>query len=68
MHNLKCPSCGVQVYPNIVKETVSPDLFERFDRLLVERCLETMEDIYYCPRPNCGNPCILLSREGGIFQ
>ena len=64
VHNLKCPSCGAQIYPNIVKEIVSKDLFERFDRLLVERCLETMEDIYYCPRPSCGNPCILLSREG----
>ena len=30
---------------------------------MVERCLEKMDDIHYCPRPSCRTACIILSRE-----
>jgi len=62
--DLKCPSCGESINPNIIKETISAELFERFDRLLLERSLAKMEDIHYCPRPSCRTPCIILSKEG----
>ncbi len=33
-----------------VKELVSPELFARYDRLLLQSSLDTMSDVIYCPR------------------
>ena len=62
--DLKCPSCSQPIAPNIIKSTITDELFQRFDRLMMERCLEKMDDIHYCPRPSCRTPCILLSKDG----
>jgi E3 ubiquitin-protein ligase RNF14 len=60
VENIKCPdpTCGEKIPEFNIKSVVHPQLFERFDRLLFERSLESMQDVYYCPRKNCGTPCV----------
>ena len=42
-----------------VKSLVSGDLYERYDRLLLQQTLDTMTDIIYCPRPACQFPVLI---------
>jgi E3 ubiquitin-protein ligase RNF14 len=62
--DLKCPNCGIAMPQYIVKQTVNEELFERYDRIILERSLDQMDDIHYCPRTTCRTPCIVLSPEG----
>jgi len=52
---LTCPEdkCDIQADPAMVKSLVNPDLFERYDELLLKRTLECMPDITNCPRKTC---------------
>lgn len=52
---IECPSldCTQEIPPGIIQELISPKLFERYDKLLLQRTLESMTDIAYCPRPTC---------------
>merc|ERR1712235_57128 len=49
--------CGEIIPPHDVKLYVEPEVFERFDRLLLERGLDGMDDIFYCPQKDCRTPC-----------
>ncbi|XP_062513556.1 E3 ubiquitin-protein ligase RNF14-like [Corticium candelabrum] len=53
--SLRCPdpSCDSHAHPELVRELVKPELFVRYDKLLLQRGLEGMEDIVYCPRQVC---------------
>lgn len=64
---MKCPEekCGTQVHPTQVKELVSPELFERYDRLMFQLSLDTMHDIVYCPRKSCGSP-VVVDRDNAM--
>ncbi len=42
-----------------VQELVSPELFARYDRLLLQSSLDGMSDIMYCPRRPCGTPVMV---------
>ena len=47
-------TCTELVPPSVIKDLVSPELFARYDRLLLQRSLDGMgDDIVYCPRPTC---------------
>jgi len=52
---IDCPSadCDELIPPHTVKELVPADVFERYDRLLLQRTLDGMQDVVYCPRPSC---------------
>lgn len=52
--DLACPadSCRAAIHPAQVKELV-PDLYEKYERLLLQTTLDSMPDIIYCPRPHC---------------
>lgn len=52
---IDCPSvkCSEMVPPSVIKDLVTPVLFARYDQLLLQRSLEGMGDIVYCPRPTC---------------
>ncbi|XP_074650346.1 E3 ubiquitin-protein ligase RNF14-like [Tubulanus polymorphus] len=58
---LTCPhdKCETQALPWQVKRLVSPELFQKYDRLLLQVSLDTMTDIVYCPRPACQSAVIL---------
>ncbi len=50
---MECPTCDVLILPSLIKKLVSPDDFNRFDKLLLQRTLEGMLDVTYCPLPTC---------------
>lgn len=58
---LSCPedNCLSQALPNQVKDLVSPELYFRYDRILLNSTLESMSDIIYCPRQYCQFPVML---------
>ena len=43
-----------------IKDLVSPELFSKYDSILLNATLDTMTDIIYCPRKSCQYP---VSRE-----
>ena len=53
--NIGCPAskCAHLIPPGIVQQLVPPTLYARYDQLLLQRTLDGMSDIVYCPRPTC---------------
>lgn len=51
---IECPSCDSVIQPPLIKDLISTEDFDRFDKLLLQRTLEGMSDIVYCPRLSCG--------------
>eukprot|EP00090_Calanus_glacialis_P004158 TRINITY_DN13072_c0_g1_i1.p1 TRINITY_DN13072_c0_g1~~TRINITY_DN13072_c0_g1_i1.p1 ORF type:complete len:850 (+),score=253.12 TRINITY_DN13072_c0_g1_i1:36-2585(+) len=67
--SLMCPTfkCETQALPNQVAELVQPDLFQKYESLLLETQLESMTDIVSCPRVVCQCPTI-IDRETNMGQ
>lgn len=61
--SIDCPSSGCTSIINttVIRSLVPPLLFERFDSLLLQRTLDGMNDVFYCPRPSC--QCVTLKEE-----
>jgi len=61
--NICCPSgsCEEAMSLIVIRDLVSPEVFERFDRLLLQKTLDGMRDVVYCPRPSC--QCVTLRDE-----
>ncbi|OXU22387.1 hypothetical protein TSAR_005079 [Trichomalopsis sarcophagae] len=60
--NILCPEekCKSEATPGQIKDLVSPELFSKYDSILLSATLDTMTDIIYCPRKSCQYP---VSRE-----
>jgi E3 ubiquitin-protein ligase RNF14 len=60
---IECPSfnCKEELPLNIIKDLTSEELFVRYDQLLLQRTLDEMKDIVYCPRQPCG--CVTIQEE-----
>ena len=50
------PGCGAPPDPEVLRSVLSPDDFARWERLTLERSLDAMSDLVYCPR--CEAPVI----------
>ncbi len=50
---IECPTCNALILPSLIKRLISIEDFNRFDKLLLQRTLEGMFDITYCPLPSC---------------
>ena len=50
-----------------MSELVSPELYERYERILLETQLETMVDVVLCPRLACQCPT-MMDREQNMGQ
>ncbi|XP_067951531.1 E3 ubiquitin-protein ligase RNF14-like isoform X2 [Watersipora subatra] len=52
---LTCPAddCNSQGHPSQLKDLLSPELYEKYERLLLQTTLDGMLDVTYCPRTFC---------------
>lgn len=52
VQQLCCPSksCDVSIHPSIITLSVGEEEFQRWDRLMLQRTIEGMDDLQYCPR------------------
>lgn len=57
--NCLASKCESQANPSQVKCLVTPDLYEKYEKFLLQSTLDSMSDIAYCPRPNCQSPVLL---------
>lgn len=51
------PSCNAELTPTQIASCVDKHIFHRYDRLLFQASIDSMDDIIYCPR--CKNPVIV---------
>uniref|UniRef100_A0A3P9CU53 RBR-type E3 ubiquitin transferase n=1 Tax=Maylandia zebra TaxID=106582 RepID=A0A3P9CU53_9CICH len=61
VRGVTCPQadCAGAPTPAQVKSLVGEKLFDRYDRLLLQKTLDSMSDVTYCPRTSCGSAVIL---------
>ncbi len=55
VNKVDCPAsdCKELISPDVIRSLVPPELFQRYDDLLLQRTLDTMSDIVHCPRQTC---------------
>ncbi|XP_073331936.1 E3 ubiquitin-protein ligase RNF14-like isoform X2 [Pagrus major] len=60
VQGVTCPDadCDAAPTPAQVRSLVGEELFSRYDRLLLQKTLDCMPDVVYCPRHSCGSAVI----------
>lgn len=57
--------CSAEINPANVKSVVSDALYGRYDRLLLQKSLDGMSDVQYCPRQHC-RCAVIIDREHNL--
>ena len=55
------PSCSAAITPSVLSSLLSDEQYERWERLTLERSLDSMSDLVYCPRCETA----VIEDEGG---
>ncbi|XP_054154528.1 uncharacterized protein LOC128953053 isoform X3 [Oppia nitens] len=56
IESLACPApdCTAKATPQLVRRIVGPELYNRYDQLLLKAAVGAMDDVHYCPNTDCG--------------
>ncbi|KAL5112323.1 hypothetical protein TcWFU_006461 [Taenia crassiceps] len=58
-----CVSCTKEVHPVEIRQIVSPEVYEQYEMMLLNRTLSSMENVVECPNAECRNPHVMLSDD-----
>lgn len=52
---LTCPmsSCEIGIPTDLIRELINEELFSKYDEFLLSHAIESMGDVFYCPRKSC---------------
>jgi hypothetical protein len=58
VRNIICPhdNCTSEISFAIIKEILTPEMFEKYDKALLENTFINDKECIFCPVPDCGNP------------
>ncbi|KAH3757519.1 E3 ubiquitin-protein ligase RNF14 [Pelomyxa schiedti] len=58
---LRCPdpTCKGTVSPSEVKQIVDEELYQKYEKFSLHSALDSMPDVKWCPKPDCGNAMIV---------
>merc|ERR1719300_1864580 len=67
--NLVCPTdkCTSQILPTQVSELVAPELYQKYETILLDTQLDSMTDVVLCPRVACQCPT-MIDRDSNMGQ
>ncbi|VDL18721.1 unnamed protein product [Hymenolepis diminuta] len=54
-----CPGCDKLVHPVEIRHIVSPEVYERYETMLLNRTLADMPNVVECPAEGCDSPVML---------
>ncbi|TGZ62245.1 hypothetical protein CRM22_007567 [Opisthorchis felineus] len=57
---MACLLCGLEAEPNEARRVLPSTEYDRYESLLLNRALNRMPDIAFCPRPGCNNNPVIL--------
>ncbi|VDK27383.1 unnamed protein product, partial [Taenia asiatica] len=58
-----CASCTKEVHPVEIRQIVSPEVYEQYETMLLNRTLSSMKNVVECPNEGCRNPHVMLSDD-----
>lgn len=67
MESIVCSelNCGLEIPPHVIQEMIPKEMYEQYDRLMLNRTLDTMTNMTYCPLVHCRYP-VSIQEESSL--